>query len=139
MSLVLAVSGSRGITDASLVQAAVRWAMSDVGATVVHVGDCPRGVDPRVVAYAKGNGIEHRVFRADWDRHGKPAGPIRNREMLQGANALLAVWDGKSRGTLNAIKTAEAMRLPVVIFHAPCGTLSDHTVWRLVHDKEATT
>lgn len=50
---------------------------------------------------------------ADWNAHGKSAGPIRNRKMAGMADALIAVWDGKSRGTKNMIETAEKMGLRV--------------------------
>lgn len=43
------------------------------------------------------------AFPADWDLHGKAAGPIRNKQMAQYADELLALWDGKSQGTKNMI------------------------------------
>lgn len=36
---------------------------------------------------------------ADWERLGKAAGPIRNEEMAEIADALIAFWDGQSRVT----------------------------------------
>jgi predicted Rossmann fold nucleotide-binding protein DprA/Smf involved in DNA uptake len=54
---------------------------------------------------------------ADWNAHGKSAGPIRNRKMAGMADALIAVWDGKSRGTKNMIETAEKMGLRVYVHH----------------------
>lgn len=53
---------------------------------------------------------------ADWNAHGRAAGPIRNRAMAQQADALIAVWDGKSRGTRNMIETARELGLRVFIF-----------------------
>jgi hypothetical protein len=55
------------------------------------------------------------VFEAEWDVHGKAAGPIRNKEMADYADALLAIWDGKSKGTKNMIETAEKAGLEVYI------------------------
>lgn len=40
-----------------------------------------------------------KLFRADWERHGRAAGPIRNAEMADYADALLLIWDGKSKGS----------------------------------------
>lgn len=57
-----------------------------------------------------------RSMPADWEKHGKSAGPIRNREMAKVADALIAIWDGKSRGTRNMIETAERMGLRVFVF-----------------------
>jgi predicted Rossmann fold nucleotide-binding protein DprA/Smf involved in DNA uptake len=52
---------------------------------------------------------------ANWRDHGRSAGPIRNRTMAAMADALIAVWDGKSRGTKNMIETAENMGLKVYV------------------------
>lgn len=41
------------------------------------------------------------LFSPDWNKHGKAAGPIRNREMAQYSDALLIVWNGESRGSKN--------------------------------------
>lgn len=52
---------------------------------------------------------------AAWKTHGRAAGPIRNRLMAQGADALIAIWDGKSPGTKNMIETAKAAGLEVFV------------------------
>lgn len=40
-------------------------------------------------------------FPADWNVHGKAAGPIRNKQMAEYADALLLIWDGESRGSIS--------------------------------------
>jgi hypothetical protein len=50
--------------------------------------------------------LKHMLFKADWDKHGKAAGPIRNQQMAQEADGLIAFWDGKSRGTKDMIQKA---------------------------------
>jgi hypothetical protein len=42
-----------------------------------------------------------KLFPADWVKHGRAAGPIRNMEMAAYADALLLIWDGQSRGSAN--------------------------------------
>lgn len=44
-----------------------------------------------------------KEFPADWEKYGKAAGAIRNKEMGDYADALIAFWDGKSRGTKHMI------------------------------------
>lgn len=56
------------------------------------------------------------VFKADWDKHGKAAGPIRNAQMAEYADALIAFWDGKSKGTKNMIDTALKEGLEVHVY-----------------------
>ena len=46
-------------------------------------------------------------FPADWDKYGKAAGYKRNEEMARNADALIAFWDGKSRGTKHMIDLAK--------------------------------
>lgn len=56
------------------------------------------------------------VTREQWNEFGKKAGPMRNRQMAENAEALLAIWDGKSRGTKNMIETAQAKGLHVHVY-----------------------
>jgi hypothetical protein len=57
------------------------------------------------------------TWRADWQQHGKAAGPIRNQQMIDEGrpDRVLAFWDGKSRGTLDCITRAVAAGIPVRI------------------------
>lgn len=70
--------------------------------TIVSGG--ARGADSLGERYARENNINLVVFPADWDAYGNAAGPIRNAEMADYADYLLAFWDGKSRGTANMIQ-----------------------------------
>lgn len=76
------------------------------------VSGCAKGADCYGEMYAAENNIPKKVFMADWDAHGKAAGPIRNRQMAEYATHLIAFWDGKSRGTKNMIDTAKEFNLP---------------------------
>lgn len=72
------------------------------------------------------NGLHHigmkkiKRFRPDWETHGKAAGPIRNREMAAYADALLLVWDGKSRGSKNMKEEMLKLNKPVHEVLFPC-------------------
>src|SRR5689334_17588586 len=68
-----------------------------------------RGVDRVGEYWAMTHGISCLVFEADWEKYGKRAGPLRNAAMAKYADALIAVWDGKSRGTANMIETMRAL------------------------------
>lgn len=54
-------------------------------------------------------------FPADWNKHGKSAGYKRNVEMAKYADALIAFWDGESRGTAHMIETASNQGLLVKV------------------------
>ncbi|MCA3128568.1 MAG: hypothetical protein IOD10_16855, partial [Rhodocyclaceae bacterium] len=76
---------------------------------------CSSGVDQWGAALARESGLPVEFFPADWDQFGKAAGPIRNRKMLRRAQALIAVWDGRSPGTLDMITAARKAGIPTHI------------------------
>lgn len=78
-------------------------------------GGCPTGADAFAARYARERGYALQLFPANWRRWGKLAGPIRNRHMADYGDALVAFWDGKSRGTADMIKNAKAACLRVVV------------------------
>jgi len=80
------------------------------------VGDCKTGIDKCVRDWCKDRGHEVKVYAADWDTHGRAAGPIRNKAMVKDADILYAFWDGKSPGTKSAITEATLAGIPVTIF-----------------------
>ena len=73
-----------------------------------------RGADEGAKDWAKSEGIPCLEFAADWKAHGRAAGPIRNRKMLDEGKPdfVLALPGGK--GTANMIQQACACGLPVV-------------------------
>jgi hypothetical protein len=79
---------------------------------VLH-GGC-RGVDTAAGKMYEGF-LPVKVFNAAWETHGRAAGPIRNKEMAMQADALIALWDGKSAGTGGMIKLARQFGLKVFI------------------------
>lgn len=69
------------------------------------------GVDTLGKEWARLHEIPVKFFYADWNTHGKAAGPIRNEEMASYADALILVWDGKSRGSGDMLQRAKAHEL----------------------------
>jgi hypothetical protein len=84
------------------------WRSECEGAELVH-GACPTGTD----AWANGWALEHSIpvkpFDADWQKHAKAAGPIRNGEMATYAaresDSALIWWPGGA-GTLSMRRIA---------------------------------
>jgi predicted Rossmann fold nucleotide-binding protein DprA/Smf involved in DNA uptake len=72
------------------------------------------GADKLGEKYAKDRGYTLKNFPADWSL-GKKAGPIRNRQMANYADALICFWDGNSKGTNNMIQEAKKLGLKVKI------------------------
>lgn len=110
--MITIIAGGRDITDYDHLQDALEAYRNDI--TEVVSGGA-EGVDAMGERYAKGAGLPLKVFKADWAANGKAAGPIRNRQMAEYAQALLAIWDGKSRGTANMIEEARKRGLFVQV------------------------
>lgn len=104
------IAGSRTITDYDVVVDAILH--SGFKITEV-VSGCAQGVDSLGERYAKQNHIRITQFPADWSRYGGAAGMIRNGQMADYAEALIAVHTGTSRGTLNMIKEAQTRGLHI--------------------------
>lgn len=105
------IAGSRDLGTAE-VEAAMKKCPHPV--TEVVSGGC-RGVDQAGEEWARLRGIPIKVFPADWKQFGKSAGFRRNAEMASYAEALVAVWDGKSPGTRNMIEVAKKAGLKVYV------------------------
>lgn len=108
------IAGSRDITDPQVLLDALQevdWQITQV------VCGMARGADKLGYDWAKANNIPIAEFPADWNRYGKSAGYKRNAEMAKNADALLALWDGQSRGTSNMIYLAACHHLKVHIFN----------------------
>lgn len=88
--------------------------------------------------WARGNGIPIKRFPADWDKHGKAAGPIRNREMAEYADVLIAIWDGKTKGTANMILEMHRQGKPVFVWRVGKEAASDILANAANHEKEQT-
>jgi hypothetical protein len=71
------------------------------------------GADRLGEVYAMRNDIPIKPFPAKWVKHGKAAGPIRNRQMAEYADQLIVFWDGQSKGTENMIDSMDKQKKPV--------------------------
>lgn len=91
--------------------------LADERPTVITGG--ARGPDAVAHRVAKRLGYPVQTFRAQWQTYGKRAGIIRNLAMLdEQPDIVIALWDGKSRGTKHTIDTAIARGIPVEVLTA---------------------
>lgn len=120
------VTGSRTWEDQDAVHEALEAAYRSTRATpvvVVH-GSCPRGADDQAHAWAmemsrQGRPVLEETHPADWERHGKAAGPRRNAEMVNlGADICLAFIKDGSRGASHTADLAEKAGITVRRFTA---------------------
>jgi len=114
----LLITGSRNLTDSLRVVDAIHNVCRDYKTLPqIVVGDCPTGADQFAREWAEYNFLEPEVYVADWDKHGKAAGPKRNQAMVDsGANLCLAFPEGDSRGTRDCIRRALVAGIPTIIY-----------------------
>lgn len=75
-----------------------------------------KGVDTYAVEWAKRNDIPFSEYKPDYEKYPTKVAPImRNKLMADNADALIAIWNGKSRGTKNMIDEAKARNLKIHI------------------------
>ena len=116
--MTVIVAGSRTITDPATVDAAIR--QSGFQVTQLLSGTA-RGVDTIGEQWARARGVDVLRFPANWQRFGRAAGYRRNAQLAQHAaaaaegGALVAVWDGVSRGTRHMIDLARQQGLAVYV------------------------
>ena len=86
------------------------------GEPIIIVSGMARGADSIGVLYAKRKGFQYEAHPANWERDGKGAGFLRNEVMVSVSDALVAFWDGTSKGTADTIGRAQKKGIPVRVF-----------------------
>lgn len=120
------IAGGRDIEEGDakrFVREAVKASGWEAEITEIVHGDA-RGVDRAANDLYRG-WKDVSAFPAMWKVHGRAAGPIRNKHMAQYADALIAVWDGQSRGTRNMIETARDHGLKVYVHRIDARNATD--------------
>lgn len=69
-----------------------------------------QGIDTAAIVYARRMAIRVTPFRADWDRDGKAAGKIRNKQMAMYADVGLGLQWQDSPGTQHMIEVMKSLR-----------------------------
>lgn len=87
-------------------------------ANVAVIHGAARGADSMAASAAHRHGVDCEDYPADWDTHGRAAGPIRNQRMLEAEPDLVFAFTNdlaSSRGTADMVRRAKAAGLPVYV------------------------
>ena len=107
----LAIIGSRSIASADLAPL-----ITEEPSLIISGG--ARGIDACAEEYARQHGIPTLILRPDYRRWGRIAPILRDKAIAEACDALLAVWDGRSRGTKFTVDHARKLGRPVRVFLA---------------------
>ena len=110
----LLVCGSRSITDRKRVFDAIENTLAKHQVDMILTGGA-RGVDKIAMEYAMEKDIPRKAVLPDYPRYGRAAPLIRDDEMVDQADIILAIWDGNSGGTGYTINSARKAGKPVIL------------------------
>ncbi|MBV5330762.1 MAG: DUF2493 domain-containing protein [Chlorobium sp.] len=105
-----AVVGSRNFQDFAL----LKQILEEYEISVIVSGGA-KGADALGEKYAHENQIPTMIFKPDWKRLGRGAGPARNKTIVENAEFIIAFWDGISKGTKSSINIAKKLNKPLRI------------------------
>lgn len=112
------VCGDREWSNIQYIREALTLFNDCYGITCIIEGDC-RGADKIAGIWADDVGIEHEKYPAQWDKYGKAAGPIRNKQMLDEGKPdfVLAFHENidKSVGTKNMLLQARNRKIQTML------------------------
>ena len=102
----IAIVGSRSFSDYSELENKVQKFLADWDCelnSVEIVSGGAVGADSLGELFAKNHQLEMISILPDWKKYGRGAGIVRNREIAETADAVIAFWDGASKGTKSTI------------------------------------
>ena len=109
------VAGGREFKDYQLLEKTLNDFLQDRKEPTRILCGMAHGADELGLLYAHRHNYELEKHPAKWNIHGKRAGFIRNEEMANNADALIAFWDGESHGTKDMIQRAKEHGLGIKV------------------------
>ncbi len=106
------VCGGRDFANAYLLNEWLDATHADTPISLLIHGAAP-GADSLAAAWARDNGVESLACPADWTKHGRAAGPIRNQQMLDVHKPDRVIAFKGGRGTADMMRRAQAAGVPV--------------------------
>lgn len=76
-----------------------------------------KGIDTEAKKFAKENNLKYTEFIPQYNKYGKAAPLKRNDEIIACADLVVAIWDGKSKGTKSVIDKCKNIEKSVIVFY----------------------
>ena len=115
----ITVTGSRTITDKEFIFKCLDDFLLQhnlLGKNLMLNSGHAKGVDQIAEEWAKERGVLIQLFPANWEKFGKAAGMIRNKDMVDNAEYVCGIWNGESRGTKGALDYAKEKNKVVHVY-----------------------
>ncbi len=104
----LLIAGSRSITDFDLTP----YISADVDTVISGGAD---GIDSLAEQYADLCCLSKYIIRPRYDLYGRAAPLKRNEQMVDMADAVLVIWDGRSKGAQYTVRYTKKMNKPITL------------------------
>jgi hypothetical protein len=112
----LAVIGSRNFNNKQCLFDCLNQFNTQFPITEIISGGA-KGADSLGFDWAISNNIPTKIFKPDWAKYGKGAGFIRNKDIINNSEYVIAFWDGNSKGTKNSIELAKKLNKELKIIY----------------------
>lgn len=110
------IAGSRNFNDFDILKEKMDKATRLIDKDIEIVSGTARGADKLGERYAKERNHSIISMPADWDKHGRSAGYIRNEQMASLADVCVVFWNRESNGTRHMIRLAKKYNVPVLAY-----------------------
>ncbi len=114
----VAIIGSRSLTDID-----IKKHLPKECREIISGG--AKGVDSIAADFSMTNGIKLTVILPQYEKYGRGAPIVRNKQIVDSADMVIAFWDGKSRGTLSVIEYCKKQKKEFLLINM--GKKSDQT------------
>lgn len=119
--MIVAIGGCRNFYDRDLIfsELDAYFHVYALGEEITILSGHGKGVDRLIEEYATERQYALKIFPAEWNRYGRAAGPIRNSQMVEEAERVIAFWDLRSKGTASLIRLARAQKKLLHVIEIP--------------------
>ena len=106
-----AIIGSRNFNDYQMLKIVCDKLIK---ATDTIVSGGAKGADILGKQYANEHALQYVEYLPDWEAYGKRAGFMRNHDIIDNSDFVIAFWDGISKGTAHSIELAKNSKKPTL-------------------------
>jgi hypothetical protein len=113
--LTIAIVGGRDFSDYNAVKTFILSTIKLNRRDIICSGGA-QGADSLGEQFADEFHLKKLIYKADWNKHGKAAGPLRNTDIVNSSDVVFAFPDPNSRGTYDTIRKAEQKGIPTYVY-----------------------
>lgn len=107
----VAVTGSRDFNDYETLKENI----SNIKNISLIISGGAKGADSLAEQYALENSIDTLIIKPDWKRFNRGAGLIRNKQIVDSSDMVIAFWDAESKGTAHVIEYAKKQNKEIIV------------------------